>query len=212
MQFLLALLAGAFLAAQPDPTPGLTKRKASSRQLECERMTVDESRRRRPGSVRELKERGDGAERSVVVCTERLMRPGLRAARDEAILSTLDDRSSELAVAAMSGRPDLARRTWLVESYYPNAEVSPKLTFATKNALMEQGLSVSDRLVTLGVGDVEVITRMEPLQAYPAACQRYFDTGSLREGDALLAIVSRDRRETALHAGVCDNGTWSWLQ
>ena len=34
----------------------------------------------------------------------------------------------------------------------------------------------------------------------------------LGAGDALLAGLLRDPRETALHAGVCAGGQWTWLQ
>ncbi len=53
---------------------------------------------------------------------------------------------------------------------------------------------------------------MKPDEAYPLACRRYFAEGSLGPNDALLGILTRDRRETILHAGLCDRGTWSWLQ
>ena len=39
----------------------------------------------------------------------------------------------------------------------------------------------------LGAGDVDVITRMAPEQAHEAACTRYFDSGSLRPDEVLLA-------------------------
>ena len=70
-------------------------------------------------------------------------------------------------------------------------------------------VAITDRLKQ----DVQrVITRMAPDQAYPTACRRWFDTGSLDDGDALLAVVTRDPRETDLHAGLCASGTWTWLR
>lgn len=195
-----------------DPAPSLTRSKAWSRQLVCERMSVEAASRLRPGLVVPERPRGDFMERSVVLCTQRALRSGLRAERDEAILSDLDVRASEIATAVAATRPDLAARTWLVEAFYPEATVQSKLAFAAKNALMSQGLPVSDRSPTLAVGDVAVLTRMSPAEAYPAACRRYTDQGGLREGDALLAVVSRDPRETALHAGVCADGAWVWIR
>ena len=138
------------------------------------------------------------------------MRQGLRIERDEAVLSTLQKSTTDL-VAAAATRPDLAGKTWLVESFYPSGAVSDKLSFATKNALVLRGFRVSDRTPTLSAGDIGVITRMPAFDAYPLACKRYLDTGTLGEDDALLAVVMLDVRETTLHAGICFGGTWSWL-
>jgi hypothetical protein len=71
---------------------------------------------------------------------------------------------------------------------------------------------VSDRVPLLSAEDVNVLTRMHPDAAYPAACQRYAATGALGPGEALLAIVRRDPRETVLHAGLCVDGGWAWLK
>lgn len=200
------------LLVPSDPAPGLTHAKHRSRRLECERVSTETASARYPGQIVTPGSRDSYTDRSTVVCRERLMRPGLRTARDEAILSTLDAKVNELAITAGSLRPDLADQTWLVEAYYPSAPVSAKIAFATKNALVGRGLRVSDRAPTLAAGDIDVITRMSPSEAYPAACQRYLATGSLGEDDVLLAIVSRDPRETILHAGLCTRGQWSWLK
>jgi hypothetical protein len=164
-------------------------------------MNSEIASQRRPGEVQAAKPRGEYVERSALVCAERLMRPGLREDRDEAILSTLEPLVSDLA-AAGDVHPELATRTWLVEAHYPSAPVSAKLVFATKNTLVGKGLVVSDRTPMLSAGDVDVITRMPPEEAYPAACRRYHDNGSLGANDALFAVVSRDPRETILH---CDD-------
>jgi len=195
-----------------DPAPGLFRTKARSRHFECERMTAERGTQLRPGQVREARPRGDFVGRSVVVCTERLLRRGLRVERDEAILSALSQRADDVASAASALRPDLRRRTWLVDTHYGDSEVAAKISFATKNALMSQGLPVSDRVPMLGAGDVAVLTRMEPAQAYVAACQRYYAAGSMGDDEALLAVVSRDPRETVLHAGLCTRGQWTWLR
>lgn len=195
-----------------DPAPGILGTKSQTRNYECDRMTTAAADKRRPGLFAPARPRGDFIDRSVVVCTERMMRPGLRSARDEAILSNLDSEVGDFALAAKALRPELLQKTWLVETYYPSAQVSPKIAFATKNALMGQGLSVSDRSPALGASDVAVITRLPPELAYSAACQRYFATGSLGENDVMLGVVHRDPRETALHAGLCAGGTWTWLR
>jgi hypothetical protein len=175
-------------------------------------MSAEIASARYPGVIEAPRPRGDYVERSALVCAQRLMRPGLRADRDEAILSSLEPLVTELTATAGDLHPELATRTWLVEAFYPSAPVSAKLSFATKNALVEKGLQVSDRTPTLSAGDVDVLTRMPPEEAYPAACRRYEDNGSLHAGDALLAVVSRDPRETTLHAGLCTDGQWSWLR
>lgn len=195
-----------------DVSPSISRSKANARKHICSVEDADATRRTRPGLIRDEKPRGDYVERTVVICTERLMRPGLRADLDEAILEQLEPLVSELATAAAALRPDLADRTWLVESYYPNPQVGPKIGFAGKTVLVREGLQVSDRTPALSAGDLEVLLRMPPSEAYPAACRRYSESGSLGEDDVLLAIVHRDPQETSLHAAVCADGTWTWVR
>lgn len=197
---------------QTDPAPGLTRSKAASRHMECERMTAEVASRRYPGVIVPPKPRGDYVERSVLVCSQRVLREGLRRPQDEAVLSTLASTASELASATEAVPASLASRTWLVEAFYPSAPVAAKLSFATKDALVQLGRSVSDRTPTLSAGDLDVITRLPPRESYPAACRRYFETGAMDDGDALLAIVNLDPRETALHAGLCASGAWTWVR
>jgi len=193
-----------------DPSPGWSRSVRDSRNMDCERMDGETASARHPGLIEAPGPRGDNIERSALVCRERVMAEGLRPARDEAVLMDLDDTVSGFALAAGSLRSDLTERTWLVEVHYPSAPVSSKIAFAAKNALNSQGLRVSDRAMTLSAGDVSVLTRLPPGEAWPAACRRYA-AGGLGEGDALLAVVTRDPRETQLHAGICDRGQWTWL-
>ena len=211
---IFVLLAIAVLPAilHRDPAPGLTTTRARSRTLECEWLGTALGSQRYPGEVAPERPRGEYVNRDALVCTQRLMRPGLREARDEAILSSLEALVTDLTGAAGDLHPELTAHTWLVEAYYPNTPVSSKLTFATKNALVSRGLQVSDRTPILSAGDVEVLTRMAPEAAYPGACRRYADNGSLHPGDTLLAVVSRDPLETTLHAGLCTDGAWTWLK
>lgn len=211
MIFLICLLILPFVI-RPDPAAGLRHNKDFARRYECSSVSAEVGDARRPGQVEVSAPRGDYVERSAVICTERLLRPGLRAPRDEAILSRMDALTAELASSAAGRRPDLGARTWLVETYYPSAAVSSKLAFATKNALMAQGLKVSDRAPVLSAGDVEVLTRLDPEAAYPAACLRYASLGGLDGDHALLAVMSLDSRETILHAGLCADGAWTWIQ
>ncbi len=209
---LLVSLALLPFVAPPDPAPGASRTRTESRNFECERLSAGEGASRHPGQIQVSRGREDYVDRSAVVCASRLAPPGLRPPRDEAILSTLDARASDIVAAATSLHPDLADRTWLVDAFYPSAQVSSKIAFATKNALMGQGLRVSDRTPVLSAGDVGVLTRMHPDEAYSTACSRYAASGGLGDDDVLLAVVSRDRRATILHAGLCARGRWAWLE
>jgi len=197
---------------RPDPAPGLLRSKADARQIDCTAISEAAGSQQYPGRIKPEPPRGDFIDKRAVICRERLMRAGLRDTRDEAVLSTLRTQTAELAAAAVAQRPDLGARSWLVEAYYPSVQVSGKIRFSTADALVSQGVPVSDRTPVLAAGDIDVITRMAPQQAYPAACARYAATGSLGEDDVLLAVMVRDPRETILHAGLCEGGRWSWLR
>jgi len=197
-------------AVRTDPAPGLLRSKAESRSLHCEWLSLSEAERRQPGRLTPVRARGDYAEREVMLCEQQLLAAGTRAPGEDAILASLD-----ATVTALANRTDslgLDDRVWMVEANHPSAQVASKIAFATKNALMGGGLRVTDRSPTLSAGDVDVITRLGPEESYAAACKRYADNGSLRPGDALLAVMVRDRRETALHSGVCTEGNWAWLR
>ncbi len=209
--FLIALALVPFVF-RADPIPGIRTRRQDTRNMDCERISGELGAQRYPGVIPEARPRGDFLEREVVACKERLMRPGLRDTPDAAILDSLQLQATELAAAARTTRPDLAERSWLVEAHHTNPQVAAKVTFAAKNALGRQGLLASDRAPVLGVGDIDVITRMAPERAYDAACQRYAANGSVGPGDALLAVILIDPRETILHAGVCADGGWQWLR
>lgn len=212
MIFGLVLLAVLPALVHPDPAPGLTRKKDPSRSLECAWVSAEVASRTMPGEVRPVRPRGEYVERDALVCEQRLMRPGLREARDEAVLAELDGLTTELATTAGDLHPELADHTWLVEAHYPSPQVAAKLTFATKDVLVRRGLAVSDRAPILSANDLEILTRLAPDEAYEAACVRYAQNGSVRPDDALLAVVSRDARETILHAGLCVDGRWSWLR
>ena len=94
----------------------------------------------------------------------------------------------------------------------PGAISGPPSKLAVKNALMGAGVAVSDRTPLLAAGDVDVLTRLPPLEAYPAACARYAAGGSLRPTDVLLGVMQLDPRETTVHAGACVDGSWLWLR
>lgn len=195
-----------------DPAPGVLVSKSESRNLACHRTTTEGAYHRYPGQIVRPGPRGDYVDRSAVICTERLMAPGDRSPRDEAILSTLDATAAGIATTIDALHPQLKTRRWLVETFYPSPAVATKISFAQKSALVQRGYRVSDRTPSLAPGDIDVLARMDPADAYPLACRRFYAEGGLRKDDVLLGIVLRDRRETILHAGLCARGTWRWMQ
>ncbi len=193
------------------------------RALDCEPLSMDGARHYAPGELGESSPRGDFFDRRAVVCRERIMSSsvrrsdddagqGLRGPQDDAVMLGLRHTARELASLVGQLTPFEQQRTWLVEAHYPGTAVSQKITFAVKNELLDRGFRVTDRAPTLAVGDIEVLGQLDPARAYPLACERYVATGSLRPGDVLLAVVLRDPRETALHAGLCVDGKWRWLR
>ncbi|HCF60033.1 MAG TPA: hypothetical protein DFS52_18820, partial [Myxococcales bacterium] len=99
-----------------------------------------------------------------------------------------------------------------VDAFYPQPEVAAKIAVASRTDLAERGQRVSDRVPLLAAGDLVVLGGMPPQQAYPLACKRYFDEGTLAEKDAFLNLMILDPREAQLHAGLCVQGKWTWLR
>lgn len=207
--FLGLLTLPSYLTLIDDPAPGIFTSVEDSRRMICERATLEAARRAHPGLIEEQHPRGDFIERSAVLCTEPIVDTDIRHPRDAAILADL---SSTVNAVASRVAAEAPKKTWLVEVHYPNASVVAKVAFATKTALVENGLTVTDRLPTLATGDVDVLSRTPALRAHPLACRRYFATGRLSDEDAVLSLLVLDSRETALHAGTCVNGSWKWLQ
>ena len=205
------LLAPSAWAAGVDwPWPFLSRYQARDRL--CERMQVEPAARQFPGRVRPEGPRGDFMERDVLVCRQRLMRAGLRSARDEAILEGLQPRVAALTGQTLSTTSALADRTWLVEVHYPSGPVSGKMRFAAQNELLQRGLRVSDRMPRLGVADVTAVTRLDPDAAFAEACSRYAANGSVGPQHALLTVLVRDLQQTQLQATVCADGALTWLR
>jgi len=195
-----------------DPLDGWLASGTELRKLDCDPVTLEGARQQAPGRIRERAARGEYFERRAVICRERLMAPGVRRARDDAMLSGLRTTADELAGLVAELEPAEQRRTWLVETFHPEPAVGHKVGFAVKNALLDRSLKVSDRAPALAAGDIEVIGGLPAQAAYPLACTRYAAAGSLGADDALLAVVLRDPRETILHAGLCMDGRWRWLR
>jgi len=194
-----------------DPAPNLFRGRDDARRLECVRWFGKVAERQLPGRVAPAKPSGV-TEPEALVCRGRLLRPGLRDSRDEAVLRELESKVSAVASQVASVRADLSGRTWLVEAFYPNPAVGTKISFALKSALMRESLLVSDRLPLLSATDLEIITRLPPNEAYDVACHRWHTTGQLLPSDVLIAQIVRDRRETNLHTGLCIDGRWSWVR
>lgn len=214
MEVLLLLLlfpASVLLERAVDPSPGIGHSKAQGRTLECARMSQAEAHERYPGRVPAPPARGPLGTADALVCAQRLVAPGERPDRDEAVLQSLSGTVGVLAQAAVS-RAGLTGVTWHVDAHYPDPRVAGKIVAAAKTSLAEGGQRVSERLPMLAAGDLAVIGQLPPSEAFPLACRRYFDLGSLKQDQALLGIVLLDVRETQLHAGVCARGEWQWLE
>ncbi len=195
-----------------DPVPGIMRSKQAARNLDCERTTTEQAQSRFPGEVETQAPRGDFIERSAVICTERIMKQGERLAQTEALLMTLEDTVSGFATAIETINVKVGAKKWHVESYIPDPTLAAKIAFATKNALVQRGLLVSDRVPNLTAGDIDILARMKPTEAYPLACKRYLELDELAQDQGLIGVVLRDSRETILHAGVCLQGKWQWIQ
>lgn len=188
-----------------DPIDGFLPAQSDLRDLDCTPLTTAGAMRIAPGQVPQP-ERGDRLERRAVVCRERLLKQGTRPPQDDAILMQLRSTAAEFAALTTDDR------RWMVEVIHPRSAVAQKISFATKNALLDLGRRVTDRTPTLAAGDIEVIGRLSPERAWPLACMRYRAVESMGPKDALLAVVLRDHRETMLHAGICADGEWRWLR
>lgn len=174
-------------------------------------MSRDQAHELSPGTVPEGSPRGGTFEDSdALVCARRFMLPGERPARDEAILSTLHESVQELTQAAAALYSEDV--TWHVDAFYPEPLVAAKIAVAARTELAEHRRRVSDRVPVLAVGDVAVLRKLRPFEAYPLACARYFAEHVLEKNDLFLGLMIIDTRETQLHAGLCQRGEWRWLR
>jgi hypothetical protein len=200
----------AFAGRAYDPSPGIFQSKEEARNLECTRLSQAEAHERFPGQVPEPPARETVAVTDALVCTRRFLKIGERRARDEAILSSLRESVGDITQTASA--LEEGELTWHVDAFYPEPAVAAKISVAAKTDLVERGRKVSDRVPLLAAGDLAVLWKMPPSQAYPLACARYFAQGVLKERDVFLGVMIVDSRETQLHAGLCVRGEWRWLQ
>ncbi|MBK7861833.1 MAG: hypothetical protein IPJ65_25095 [Archangiaceae bacterium] len=205
------LIAGLWLfaACTKDPSAGFVQTKAEARNYDCQRLSQAEAHERYPGVVPEVPPRGTYGSTDALICSRRVLDWGDREGRDEAILNSLGEQVSELTRLATSTAPE--HTTWYVDSFYPQPQVAQKIAIAARVGLVERGQKVSDRVPLLGGGDIAVLARLPPGQAYDLACRRYFAESVLARGEAFLALMIVDARESQLHAGVCLDGAWRWL-
>lgn len=196
-----------------DPSAGITQSKEEARNLDCVRLSQAQAHERFPGQVSEPSPRISESLRQVdaLACSRRMMKYGERPARDEVILSGLRRSVGEITETATAVDAEGAL-TWHVDAFYPDPKVAAKISVAAKTDLAERGRRVSDRVPLLAAGDIAVLRDLPAREAYPLACARYHAQGVLGEKQAFLGIMIVDPRETQLHAGVCVDGSWRWLQ
>lgn len=195
-----------------DPATHLTERRRDARNLDCVRMTHAAAHELFRPRIPEPPARSSAPDADALVCRRRIMSAGERPPRDEAILSNLSRTVGEIAELASARGGQAGGITYLVETFYPDAEVGSKVSVAARTHLAERGQRVSDRVPLLAAGDLVVLGRLPPQEAYRLACARYFAQKSLGPDQALLAFMLVDGRETSLHAGLCKDGEWTWLR
>lgn len=194
-----------------DPTAGVASTKAQMRRLSCLRLAQAQAHQRFPSEVPEntVRELATG-ETDALVCETDVMSAGERNNRDEAILRALTSSTAELTELASATVTKPV--TWYVDTLYPNQRVAQKVSVAARVELAERGRSVSDRVPVLAAGDIEVLSHLKVHDAFVLACTRAYAEKTLSDSDVLLAFSIVDVRETSLHAGLCQRGTWRWLQ
>jgi hypothetical protein len=206
---LLAALLGTSGCAGDPASLWLSRQE--TRSFECNRVSQDQAHELRPGIVPERSPRAGTFEfTDALICERRYLAPGERPARDEAILSSLRASAQEIAQLATVGVPE--GTTWLVDAFYPEPMVASKISVAVRTELVERRHRVSDQVPVLAAGDIAVLRRLKPSEAYPLACSRYFAEHSLSDQQRFLGLMIVDARETQLHAGLCSDGKWRWLR
>lgn len=208
--FLLPLPFPQLAAIADDPAPGILRSNTEARGVDCEVLPLEAAQARYPGQVEAEPPRGSFVDTRAMVCRHRLFPNGERVPRDEAILSRLSETVRGLVGSATASAPP--KLTWQVEAHYPDAAMASKIAFAAKVALVTRGQAVTDRVPVLAAGDVLVIAAQEPGAAWRLACARAFAEGSLKPGEVLLGLALVDARETTLHAGLCIDGDWRWVE
>jgi len=208
--WVVVLFGPATIEAFYDPGLGFNREPEKTRRHDCTPVDLDTARKIRPDDFGNTYPRGDFFNREAFLCREQIIEPGLRAPQTEILVNTLSTLVSELATKVQAQYPHVHQ--WMVEVHYEDPVVGYKIDFATKVALSELGLGVSDRVPNLRPTDLGVIGRLSPSEAHTLACRRLSDDGQIAKSEALLNILVVDPRQTDLIAGVCTDGNWSWVQ
>lgn len=195
-----------------DPVNEAWKGREAARQFECERMSQAAAHQQFPGTIPAPSIRG-GALMQVdaLVCERRIVADGVRAPREELILGRLTDEVGQLSGLAATAVGD-DKTQWVVEAFYPNPVMVRKISGATRSALAERGLKVSDQPPRWTAGDVEVFRTLPMRDAIPLACRRLFASQHLDPSVVFLAIALLHEKESQLHAGTCKEGVFTWLR
>ncbi|MEC8051504.1 MAG: hypothetical protein VX210_12005 [Myxococcota bacterium] len=208
--WIFVLFGPATIEAFYDPGLGFNREPEQTRRHDCISVDVDTAREIRPDDFGNAYPRGDFFNREAFLCREQIIEPGLRAPQTERLVNELSRLVSDLATRIQSEYPQINQ--WMVEVHYEDPVVGHKIDFATKVALSELGLGVSDRVPNLRPTDLGVIGRLSHSKAHDLACRRLTDDGQIGDSEALLNILVLDPRQTDLIAGVCTDGNWSWVQ
>ena len=198
-----------------DPIQAGWQGRRALRQFECERVSQAQAHQRFPALVPVTDARATAMMQiDALVCQHRVIADGARSVRDQLILDRLGDEVGELsALAAASG--DAGTR-WIVDAYYPDPNMVRKIANASRVALVERGLKVSDQAPRLSAVDVEMFRTLAMRDALPLACRRMHETGALAdkagENISFLAIALLHEKESQLHAGTCVRGVFRWLR
>lgn len=212
MEYYAILLATMVFATDPsDPLFQAWRGRQALRNVECTTMPQAQASELYPGQVPPPAPRTSNLTKiDAMVCKQRMQPWGQRPARDELILNDLSTTTGALVQGALAyGGP---QTVWRVDAFYPSADVTRRIADAARTALVERGARVKSQAPLLAPADNVVLRELPLAQALPVACARYAAEGALGVDEAFLAVAIVDPQESELHAGVCINGGWKWLQ
>ena len=194
-----------------DPGPGLFRSLRDTRSLECHYMSQDEAAEKKPETVANTGGKSLYFEDQYIYCAQNVFLPGERIPRDEMILSQLSQTTRNAAALAIDKFPET--KMWLVQTQYAdNLNLAQKFDFAAKIELKNRGAGVSDRIPLLSASDILTTLSQNFFESSGMICEKwkvspeYFQTKP-----AILTLFTLSDKETQMHAGVCAEGSWTWL-
>ena len=205
--WLFVLFGPSAIEAFNDPGLGIIREPKETRRHECTPLDLNTARKIRPEAFGKNYPRGDFLNREAFLCQEQIVEPGLRSPQTEQLITHLSSLTTTLAAKIQAAHPNVQR--WMVEVHSDEPVVGHKVDFATKVALSELGLQVSDHVPNLRPTDLGVIGRLSHSQAHDVSCRRLIDDFQIDRGDALIRILVVDPRQTNLIYGVCTQAGWS---